>query len=42
MGNWRMGIDLLKTGRLSFATEQIRQREDISRMLDAVDSKKDS
>lgn len=40
LGNWRMGIDLLKTGRLSLATEKIQQRKDISRMLAAVDSKK--
>jgi quinone-modifying oxidoreductase, subunit QmoC len=40
LGNWRMGIDLLKTGRLSFATEKIKKREDLSRMLDAVDAKK--
>jgi heterodisulfide reductase subunit C len=40
MGNWRMGIDLLKTRRLSFATEQIENRRDLARMLDAVDEKK--
>lgn len=38
--NWRMGIDLLKTGRFSLATEKIQRREDISRMLTAVDAKK--
>jgi quinone-modifying oxidoreductase, subunit QmoC len=40
MSNWRMGIDLMKTGRLSLATEKIKQREDISRMMAAVDAKK--
>ena len=40
MGNWRMGLDLLKTGRLSLATEKIKGRQDLSRMLDAVDEKK--
>jgi len=42
LGNWRMGIDLMKTGRLSFATEKIERREDLARMLDAVDAKKGS
>jgi quinone-modifying oxidoreductase, subunit QmoC len=42
MGNWRMGIDLLKTGRLSVATEKIERRADIARMLDATDAKKGS
>jgi hypothetical protein len=37
-----MGIDLLKTGRLSLVTEKIRQRGDIARMLDATDAKKGS
>jgi quinone-modifying oxidoreductase, subunit QmoC len=40
LGNWRLGIDLMKTGRFSLATEKIRQREDLSRMLDAVDEEK--
>lgn len=40
MSNWRMGIDLLKTGRMSLATEKIKHRGDLSRMLDAVDEKK--
>ena len=40
MGNWRMGIDLMKTGRLSLATEKIKQHGDIARMLDATDAKK--
>lgn len=40
MSNWRMGIDLLKTGRMSLATEKIKNRGDLSRMLDAVDEKK--
>lgn len=40
MGNWRMGIDLMKTGRLSVATERIEHRGDIARMLAAVDERK--
>ena len=40
MGNWRMGIDLFKTGRFSLATEKIKKRADIARMLDATDAKK--
>ena len=42
MGNWRMGLDLMKTGRFSLATEKIKQRGDIARMLDATDAKKES
>ncbi len=42
MGNWRMGLDLMKTGRLSLATEKIKNRGDIPRMLAAVDAKKAS
>lgn len=37
LGNWRLGLDLLRTGRFSLRTERIRRREDIARMLDAVD-----
>jgi hypothetical protein len=40
MGNWKMGIDLMKTGRFSLATEHIKQREELTRMLDSVDAKK--
>jgi heterodisulfide reductase subunit C len=40
MGNWRMGLDLLKTGRFSLATEKIKGRQELARMLDAVDAKK--
>jgi heterodisulfide reductase subunit C len=40
MGNWRMGIDLMKTGRMSLKTEKIEKRGDLSRMLEAVDEKK--
>ena len=40
MGNWRMGIDLLKTRRLSVTTEHIKQRGELGRMLDAVDAQK--
>ena len=42
LGNWRLGIDLLRTGRFSLANERIRQRDDIARMLAAVDGKKGS
>jgi quinone-modifying oxidoreductase subunit QmoC len=37
VGNWRMGLDLLKTRRLSLRTEKIQQRADISRMLEVID-----
>ncbi len=40
LGNWRMGIDLFRTGRLSLTTERIRKPEDLERMLAAVDAKK--
>jgi heterodisulfide reductase subunit C len=40
MGNWRMGIDLARTGRLSLKTERIEKRDDLARMLAAVDDKK--
>ena len=42
MKNWRMGLDLMKTGRLSLATEKIKARADIARMLDSVDAKKEN
>jgi len=35
-----MGLDLMKTGRLSLAAEKIRQHRDISRMLEATESQK--
>lgn len=40
LGNWRMGLDLLKTGRLSLETEKIEQRGDLKKMFDAVDATK--
>jgi hypothetical protein len=40
MGNWRMGFDLVKTGRFWIATEKIERREDLARMLDAADAGK--
>jgi len=40
LGNWRMGIDLMKTGRLSIVPEKIENRTDLSRMLEAVDAPK--
>ena len=39
MGNWRMGLDLMKTGRMSLATERIEHRADLARMLETVDEK---
>ncbi len=39
LGNWRMGLDLLRTGRLSLASEKIAGREELGRMLAAVDEK---
>lgn len=36
LGNWRMGLDLFRTGRLSIKPEQIQRREELTRMLDAV------
>lgn len=39
--NWRLGLDLFKTGRLSLKIEQIRQRRDLARMLDAVGETKE-
>jgi len=40
LGNWRLGIDLMRTGRFSLLTERIRRHGDIARMLDAVDQPK--
>ena len=40
LGNWRMGMDLMRTGRFSLATEQIKSRQDLARMLGAVDAEK--
>ncbi len=40
MGNWRMGIDLMKTGRFSLANEKIQQNGAVSKMLETVDAKK--
>jgi len=39
LGNWRMGLDLFKTGRLSLATERIERRGDLAKMFAAVDAK---
>jgi heterodisulfide reductase subunit C len=38
--NWRLGLDLLRTGRFSLVTERIRQPRQIARMLDAIDAAK--
>lgn len=40
LGNWRLGIDLMRTGRFSLLTERIHRHGDIARMLDAVDQPK--
>jgi quinone-modifying oxidoreductase subunit QmoC len=40
LGNWRLGLDLMRTGRFSLATERIKNRGDIAKMLDAVDQMK--
>jgi quinone-modifying oxidoreductase, subunit QmoC len=40
LGNWRLGWDLLKTGRLSLKTERIERREELARLFNAVDAKK--
>ncbi len=42
MRNWRMGLDLFKTRRLSVATEKIERRGDLARMLEVVDAKKEA
>lgn len=42
LGNWRMGLDLIRTGRLSLVTEKIERRADIARMLDTVDARKEN
>lgn len=39
--NWRLGLDLMKTGRLSLKTERIERRGELARMLDAVDQTKE-
>jgi heterodisulfide reductase subunit C len=40
LGNWRLGIDLMRTGRFSLITERIKHHGDIAKMLDAVDQHK--
>ena len=37
LGNWRLGLDLMRTGRFSLLTERIKHHGDIAMMLDAVD-----
>jgi len=39
LGNWRMGLDLLKTRRLSPAVERIKHHGELKRMFEAVDAK---
>jgi quinone-modifying oxidoreductase, subunit QmoC len=36
--NWRLGLDLLRTGRISLLTERTRNPGEIARMLDAIDA----
>ena len=36
LGNWRMGFDLFRTGRLSIKPERIQRREELARVLAAV------
>jgi quinone-modifying oxidoreductase, subunit QmoC len=40
LGNWRMGLDLMRTGRFSLATERIERRHELARMIETVDSGK--
>ncbi len=40
LGNWRMGWDLFRTGRLSLKPERIERRQELARMLDAVNDGK--
>jgi heterodisulfide reductase subunit C len=40
LGNWRLGLDLMRTGRFSLIPERIKARGDIAKMLDAVDGVK--
>ena len=40
LSNWRLGIDLAKTGRLSLRTEKIEHCKDIPRMFEALDKSK--
>ena len=42
LGNWRLGLDLMRTGRFSLITERIKHRGDIARMFDAVDQHKEA
>lgn len=39
LGNWRMGLDLWKTKRVSLSVERMQRPADIARMLDAVEVK---
>jgi len=36
LSNWRMGLDLQKTGRMSLKAEKIKHPEELARMIDAV------
>lgn len=38
LSNWRLGIDLVRTGRFSLRSERIRNPGDLDRMLAAVDA----
>jgi heterodisulfide reductase subunit C len=39
MGNWQMGLDLMKTGRFSLATEKIKGRGELAKMFAAAEKK---
>ncbi|MBK9138073.1 MAG: 4Fe-4S dicluster domain-containing protein [Verrucomicrobia bacterium] len=39
MGNWQMGLDLMKTGRFSLASEKINNREQLAKMFAAAEEK---
>jgi len=38
LGNWRLGLDLMRTGRFTLWTERIRHKGDVDRMLAAIDA----
>jgi heterodisulfide reductase subunit C len=40
MGMWKMGLKLLRTGRMRFTREKVSRRREIAILLDSVDSTK--
>ncbi len=40
LGNWRMGLDLFKTGRLSLKPERIKRRDELAKMFATIDARK--